>query len=129
MLRKSYVSLLSAFILQALVTGGVDSFEKLASADPRRLEAITGRKFPYGDQLKTSLNDVPPKVELNLFENGGDDQCLLTLRRVSQPQLSGKNFHLAELVSSSIVASLFLTCNMQESEFVSKYVANINTCA
>lgn len=86
--------------MQALITAGVDSFEKLASADPRRLEAITGRKFPYGDQLKASLNDAPPKVEMNLFESERDDQCLLTLHRVSQSQSSGKNFHMAELVRS-----------------------------
>lgn len=87
-------------MLQALVTAGLDSFEKLASADPRRLESITGRKFPYGDLLKASLNAIPPKVEMNLFENGRDDQCLLTLHRVSQVQSSGKSFHMAELVSS-----------------------------
>lgn len=100
--------------MQALVTAGVDSFEKLVSADPRRLEAITGRKFPYGDQLKASLNDVPPKVEMNLFENGRDDQCLLTLHRVSQPQSSGKNFHMAELVSSSsTLISFKSSCHRQ----------------
>lgn len=93
--------------MQALATAGVDSFEKLASADPRRLEAITGRKFPFGDQLKASVNDVPPKVEMNLSENGKDDQCLLTLHRVSQPQSPGKSFHMAELVSSS---SILISC-------------------
>lgn len=93
--------------MQALVTAGVDSFEKLANADARRLESITGRKFPYGDQLKTLLRDVPPKVEMNLFDNGRDDQCLLTLHRVSQPQSSEKIFHMAELVSSS---STLISC-------------------
>ena len=101
MLCTTYVSSILESVMQALVTAGVDSFEKLVSADPRRLESITGRKYPYGDQLKACLNDVPPKVEMNLFENGRVDQCLLTLRRVSQEQSSRKSFHMAELVSLS----------------------------
>ena len=97
---NQYFSFGLAFFMQALVTAGMDSFDELAGADPRRLEAITGRKFPYGDQLKACLNDIPPKVEMNLFESGRNDQCLLTLRRVSQVQSSGKSLHMAELVSS-----------------------------
>ncbi|KAG0617455.1 hypothetical protein M758_5G190600 [Ceratodon purpureus] len=115
---------------KALVAAGMDSFEKLASADPRRLETITGRKFPYGDQLKTCLNDVPPKVEMNLFENGRDDQCLLTLHRVSQVQSSGKSFHMAELVlqvvGSQVDNMILFRERIRMDQFTSPYAVTIS---
>nr|XP_024376302.1 DExH-box ATP-dependent RNA helicase DExH17-like isoform X8 [Physcomitrium patens] len=113
---------------KALITAGVDSFEKLASADPRRLEAITGRKFPYGDQLKASLNDAPPKVEMNLFESERDDQCLLTLHRVSQSQSSGKNFHMAELVVGSMADNMLIFRErIRMDQFTSPYAVTITS--
>lgn len=88
------------YYVQALLTAGVDSFEKLAAADPRRLETLTGRRYPFGDQLKASLDDLPPKVDMMLSESDhGQDQCILTLTRASGSRLSTKRFHLAELVS------------------------------
>ena len=87
--------------MQALLKAGVDSFEKLAAADPRRLETLTGRRYPFGDQLKASLDDLPPKVDMMLSESDdGKDQCILTLTRASESRLSTKRFHVAELVSS-----------------------------
>lgn len=84
--------------MQALLKAGVHSFDKLAEADPRRLETITGRKYPYGDQLKSSLDSLPPKVDINLQMGAGRDECRLTLTRPSQPRLFSTNFHMAELV-------------------------------
>eukprot|EP00898_Chlorokybus_atmophyticus_P002457 jgi/Chlat1/3211/Chrsp22S03497 len=50
----------------ALVAGGIDSFDKLAAADPRRLEVVTGRKYPFGNQIKESLKNLPPCVNVQL---------------------------------------------------------------
>lgn len=77
----------------------MDSFEKLAAADPRRLETLTGRRYPFGDQLKASLDDLPQKVDMMLSESE-DGKCILTLTRASGSRLSTKRFHVAELVSS-----------------------------
>jgi len=41
-----FFAIILAYFMQALVTAGLDSYVKLASADPRRLEAVTGQKFP-----------------------------------------------------------------------------------
>ena len=56
---------------------------------------------PFGDQLKASSDDLPPKVDMMLSKSDdGKDQCILTLRRASASHLSTKTFHVAELDSS-----------------------------
>ncbi|CAK9215790.1 unnamed protein product [Sphagnum troendelagicum] len=80
---------------KALLKAGVDSFDKLAAADPRRLELITGRKYPFGNQVKSALDALPPRVDLKLFEVGfGKIECCLT--RLSPANRSSK--HIADLV-------------------------------
>ncbi|KAL8153892.1 hypothetical protein V2J09_011652 [Rumex salicifolius] len=51
---------------KALHSMGVNSFETLLEADPRRIEIITGRKYPFGNHIKESLHVLPPKVEMNI---------------------------------------------------------------
>jgi len=93
-------------LFQALLKAGVDSFDKLAAADPRRLELITGRKYPFGNQVKSALDALPPRVDLKLFEVGfGKIECCLT--RLSPANRSSK--HIADLVSWLVQTWLLYT--------------------
>lgn len=86
---------------QALYSMGVDSFEKLAEADPRRIEIVSGRKYPFGNQLKESLQTLPPKVEMKAEEMEcqglGKAKVLVTLTRLTQPTVSQRRCY-ADLV-------------------------------
>lgn len=81
---------------------GVKSFEALAEADPRRIEIVTGRKYPFGNHIKESLSSLPPKVEIKVEEvecqKQGVSKLEVTLRRLSQPLQSTKR-HYADMVS------------------------------
>lgn len=83
---------------------GIHSFDELAEADPRRIEIVTGRKFPFGNQIKESLQSLPPKVEMEVKEierlKQGKIKVLVTLTRISQPNQSNKK-HYADMVYSS----------------------------
>ncbi|KAF3795031.1 DExH-box ATP-dependent RNA helicase [Nymphaea thermarum] len=72
---------------KALHSVGVHSFDTLESADPRRIEIITGRKYPFGNQIKESLLSIPPKVEVKMEEvetrRQGDAKLNITLTRIS----------------------------------------------
>ncbi|KAG6528855.1 hypothetical protein ZIOFF_011047 [Zingiber officinale] len=54
---------------KALQSAGVNSFESLAAADPRKIEIVTGRKYPFGNHIKESLLLLPPKVEIKIEES------------------------------------------------------------
>lgn len=81
---------------------GVRSFEALAEADPRRIEIVTGRKYPFGNTIKESLSSLPPKVDIKIEEvdcqKQGISKLAVTLTRVSQPLQSTKR-HYADMVS------------------------------
>ncbi|XP_031478370.1 DExH-box ATP-dependent RNA helicase DExH17 isoform X1 [Nymphaea colorata] len=72
---------------KALHSVGVHSFDTLESADPRRIEIITGRKYPFGNQIKESLLSIPPKVDVKMEEvetrRQGDAKLHITLTRIS----------------------------------------------
>lgn len=80
---------------------GVRSFEALAEADPRRIEIVTGRKYPFGNHIKESLSTLPPKVEIKVEEvecqKQGVSKLTVTLTRLSQPLQSTKR-HYADMV-------------------------------
>ncbi|KZV32939.1 hypothetical protein F511_01450 [Dorcoceras hygrometricum] len=86
---------------KALLSMGIRSFEALSEADPRKIELITGRKYPYGNHIKESLLSLPPKVEMVVKETDGQKQgkskLLLTLTRLSHPHNSTKR-HYAEMM-------------------------------
>lgn len=79
----------------------IDSFEKLAQADPRKIEIVTGRKYPFGNQIKESLQSLPPKVQMELKETDclkqGKVKVLITLTRLSGPVQSSRR-HYADMV-------------------------------
>jgi len=80
---------------------GVKSFEALAEADPRRIELVTGRKYPFGNHIKDSLLSLPPKVDVKLAEVEnhieGKSKIVVTLARISQSGQSVKG-HYADMV-------------------------------
>lgn len=79
----------------------VVSFEKLAEADPRRIEIVTGRKYPFGNHLKECLHSLPPKVEMKVeetkWQRQGKLKLMLTLTRPSHTLQSTKR-HYADVV-------------------------------
>lgn len=80
---------------------GVTSFETLIEADPRKIELVTGRKYPFGNHIKESLLSLPPKIEMIVEESEGQrmgkSKMLITLTRVSEPVQSAKR-NYADLV-------------------------------
>ncbi|KAJ4888233.1 ATP-dependent DNA helicase MER3-like protein [Raphanus sativus] len=86
---------------KALHSMGVRSFEALAEADPRRIEIVTGRKYPFGNHIKESLSSLPPKVEIKVEEvecqKQGVSKLAVTLTRLSQPLVSTKR-HYADMI-------------------------------
>ncbi|KAF8088400.1 hypothetical protein N665_0543s0010 [Sinapis alba] len=89
---------------KALHSMGVRSFEALGEADPRRIEIVTGRKYPFGNHIKESLSSLPPKVEIKVEEvecqKQGVSKLAVTLTRLSQPLVSTKR-HYADMIVGS----------------------------
>ncbi|CAN8276345.1 unnamed protein product [Cochlearia groenlandica] len=89
---------------KALHSMGVKSFEALAEADPRRIEIVTGRKYPFGNHIKESLSSLPPKVEIRVeeveYQKQGISKLAVTLTRLSQP-LQSTNRHYADMIVGS----------------------------
>ncbi|KAK9925336.1 hypothetical protein M0R45_033663 [Rubus argutus] len=96
---------------KALNSMGVKSFETLAEADPRRIEIVTGRKYPFGNHIKESLLSLPPKVELKVEETEsrglGKLKLVVTLTRLSQTLQSTKR-HYADMIVGSEEDNLIL---------------------
>lgn len=80
---------------------GINSFETLAEADPRRMEIVTGRKYPFGNHIKDSLLSLPPKVDVKMeeieYQRQGKSKLVVTLTRLSQSVQSTKR-HYADMV-------------------------------
>ncbi|RDX81475.1 DExH-box ATP-dependent RNA helicase DExH17, partial [Mucuna pruriens] len=89
---------------KALHSMGIKSFEALVEADPRRIELVTGRKFPFGNHIKDSLLSLPPKVDVALAEIEsyiqGKSKLVVTLARTSQSGQSVKR-HYADMIIGS----------------------------
>ena len=47
---------------KAIMNAGITSLDALDSADPRRLEAVTGRMYPFGNTLKAAVARTPRVV-------------------------------------------------------------------
>ncbi|XP_024533051.1 ATP-dependent DNA helicase MER3 homolog [Selaginella moellendorffii] len=88
---------------KAFLQSGIDSFDKLAKADPRKLEAITGRKYPFGNQVKEALDKLPPRIDMKLIETrrntSGNHELTLILTRPGKTTASMCN--VAHLVVGS----------------------------
>lgn len=113
-------------IPQALQSMGIVAFEALAEADPRRIEIVTGRKYPFGNHIKESLSSLPPKVELKIEESEcprqGKSKIALTLTRLSQSPQSIKRYY-ADMVCYEFalipILAVWLQCLLRESFYQS----------
>ncbi|KAK9117209.1 hypothetical protein Sjap_016156 [Stephania japonica] len=89
---------------KALNLAGINSFKTLAEADPRQIEIVTGRKYPFGNHIKESLSSLPPKIEMKMEEieckRQGKSKLVVTLDRLSQPSSLTKR-HCADMVIGS----------------------------
>ncbi|PKI55191.1 hypothetical protein CRG98_024482 [Punica granatum] len=114
---------------KALHSMGIDSFEKLAEADPRKIEIVTGRKYPFGNQIKESLQSLPPKVEMEVKEidnqKQGKTKLLITLTRLSEPVQSSKRHYADMVVGSEEDNLIHFHEKIRVDEFNSPYNATV----
>nr|XP_043617378.1 DExH-box ATP-dependent RNA helicase DExH17 [Erigeron canadensis] len=114
---------------KALQSMGVKSFETLSEADPRKIEIVTGRKFPFGNHIKESLLSLPPKVDLKVEEipcpNYGKSKLLMTLTRLSESSQATKR-HYADMVVATEEDNLIVFHEkIRVEEFTSPYNSTI----
>uniref|UniRef100_J3LET8 DNA 3'-5' helicase n=1 Tax=Oryza brachyantha TaxID=4533 RepID=J3LET8_ORYBR len=88
---------------KALKTAGIDSFESLATAEARKIESVTGRNYPFGYSIKSSLSSLSPKIDMNIEDAGnrqGKSTIIVTLSRLSQAVQSSKQNYADMVVGS-----------------------------
>ncbi|KAE8021512.1 hypothetical protein FH972_007396 [Carpinus fangiana] len=114
---------------KALHSMGINSFETLAEADPRRMEIVTGRKYPFGNHIKDSLLSLPPKVDVKMEEIEcqwqGKSKLVVTLTRLSQSVQSTKRHYADMIVGSEEDNSILFHEKIRVEEFSSPYSATI----
>ncbi|KAK8302139.1 hypothetical protein V6Z12_D04G068100 [Gossypium hirsutum] len=97
---------------KALHSMGIKSFETLAEADPRRIELVTGRKFPFGNHIKESLTSLPPKVDIKIevseCQRQGKSKLAVTLTRLSSQGVQSTKRHYADMIVASEEDNLIL---------------------
>uniref|UniRef100_A0A6N2MNN3 Helicase ATP-binding domain-containing protein n=1 Tax=Salix viminalis TaxID=40686 RepID=A0A6N2MNN3_SALVM len=114
---------------KALHSMGIKSFDTLAEADPRRIEIVTGRKFPFGNHIKDSLRSLPPKVNMSIEENGCHRRAMskfvVTLTRISEPLQSTKRHYADMIVGTEEDNLIHFHEKIRVDEFSSPYCATI----
>ncbi|KAK8487850.1 hypothetical protein V6N11_047407 [Hibiscus sabdariffa] len=97
---------------KALHSMGIKSFETLAEADPRRIEIVTGRKFPFGNHIKESLTSLPPKVDIKIEvserQRQGKSKLAVTLTRLSSQGAQSTKRHYGDMLALDIHEKLLL---------------------
>ncbi|CAM0873087.1 unnamed protein product [Alopecurus aequalis] len=109
---------------KALKTAGVDSFERLATADARKLESATGRNYPFGNTVKDSLSSLPPKIDIQIEDAGnkqGKSTIIVTLSRQSQAVRSSKQNYADMVVGSEEDNVILFHEKIRAHEFSSPY--------
>lgn len=81
---------------RALISAGFTSLDKLQAADPRKLEQVTGRMYPFGNTLKAAAARTPrvsvqiePAISNVVIRPGADIEFKVHLR--SNPLATGEN--------------------------------------
>ncbi|KAK5835363.1 hypothetical protein PVK06_011051 [Gossypium arboreum] len=116
---------------KALHSMGIKSFETLAEADPRRIELVTGRKFPFGNHIKESLTSLPPKVDIKIEVSEclrqGKSKLAVTLTRLSSQGVQSTKRHYADMIVASEEENLILFHEKisRVDEFLSPYSMTI----
>ncbi|KAG8071458.1 hypothetical protein GUJ93_ZPchr0006g46127 [Zizania palustris] len=114
---------------KALKTAGIDSFESLATADARKIETVTGRNYPFGNQIKDSLSSLGPKIDISI-ENAGNRQgkstiIIITLTRLSQAVRSSKQNYADMVVGSEEDNVILFHEKIRTQEFSSPYSVKV----
>ncbi|XP_010936598.1 ATP-dependent DNA helicase MER3 homolog [Elaeis guineensis] len=114
---------------KALNSAGINSFESMMEADPRKIEIITGRKYPFGNHIKESLQSLPPEVEIQIKEveckRQGKSRLIIALTRVSRTTTSGKH-HFADMMVGSEEDNMILFHEkIRAEEFSSPYIVTL----
>ncbi|XP_064990995.1 ATP-dependent DNA helicase MER3 homolog [Musa acuminata AAA Group] len=114
---------------KALHSAGINSFESLGAADPRKIEIITGRKYPFGNHVKESLLLLPPKVEIKMEEaeckKPGKLKLIVTLNRTCLSATSTKHHYADMLVGSDEDNMILFHEKIRAEEFPSPYVVTV----
>ncbi|XP_042463156.1 ATP-dependent DNA helicase MER3 homolog isoform X1 [Zingiber officinale] len=114
---------------KALQSAGVNSFESLAAADPRKIEILTGRKYPFGNHIKESLLLLPPKVEIKIEESecmkAGRLKLIITLYRTCQSATSNRHHYADILIGSEEDNMILFHEKLRAEEFPSPHVITI----
>ncbi|CAL9080927.1 unnamed protein product [Musa acuminata var. zebrina] len=114
---------------KALYSAGINSFESLGAADPRKIEIITGRKYPFGNHVKESLLLLPPKVEIKMEEaeckKPGKLKLIVTLNRTCLSATSTKHHYADMLVGSDEDTMILFHEKIRAEEFPSPYVVTV----
>ncbi|XP_038979014.1 ATP-dependent DNA helicase MER3 homolog [Phoenix dactylifera] len=114
---------------KALNSAGINSFESMIEADPRKIEIITGRKYPFGNHIKESLLSLPPKVEIQIKEveckRQGKSKLIITLTRVPHTVASSKHHYADMMVGSEEDNMILFHERVRAEEFSSPYVATL----
>ncbi|XP_022134426.1 DExH-box ATP-dependent RNA helicase DExH17 [Momordica charantia] len=112
---------------KALHSMGIKSFEALADADPRKIEIVTGRKYPFGNHIKESLSSLPPGVDLKLEEvecpRQGKAKLIVTLTRLPQSYRPSKQHYADMIVGSEEDNQILFHEKIRVDEFSSPYSA------
>ncbi|GER44443.1 helicase-like protein, partial [Striga asiatica] len=114
---------------KALHSMGVMTFDSLLEADSRKIELVTGRKYPFGNHIKDSLLSLPPKVEMVLEETEGQrmgkSKLLITLTRLSQPLQSNKRHYADMMVGVEDDNLILFYEKIRLEDFSSPYCATV----
>ncbi|KAK8947099.1 hypothetical protein KSP39_PZI006477 [Platanthera zijinensis] len=113
---------------KALHSAGINSFDTMLQADPRRIELVTGRKYPFGNHIKESLLSLPPKIEIHIeeteYKRQGKSKLLIKLIRLSRPKTSNKYHYADLLVGTEEDNAILFHEKIRAEEFSSPYIAN-----
>ncbi|KAK4282378.1 hypothetical protein QN277_013762 [Acacia crassicarpa] len=114
---------------KSLHSMGIKSFEALAEADPRRIEIVTGRKYPFGNHIKDSLLSLPPKIDMKLEEierhKQGKCNLVVTLTRMSESVQSLKRHYADMIIGVEEDNVILFHEKIRVDQFTSPYSATI----
>ncbi|KAJ4729267.1 DExH-box ATP-dependent RNA helicase [Melia azedarach] len=114
---------------KALYSMGIKSFETLAEADPRRIEIVTGRKYPFGNHIKESLLSLPPKVDMKIEEikckGQAKSKLVITLTRLSQSVQSTKRHYADMIIGAEEDNQILYHEKIRVDEFYSPYSVTV----
>ncbi|KAJ0962512.1 hypothetical protein J5N97_027634 [Dioscorea zingiberensis] len=114
---------------KALLSAGICSFRTMEEADPRKIEILTGRKYPFGNHIKESLLSLPPKLEMQIEEAEckvqGKSKITIKLSRILRVTSSSKRHYADMIVGSEEDNMILFHEKIRAEEFSSPYVVTV----